>query len=519
MSYYTLYKMADKGLAYDGAVCLDGSDAAFYMHSGSGDGVKKWMIYLQGGGHCHTLQECSDRARLLYPAGTSHNLAPLYDWSKGQLSTDCATNPVFCNFNLVMVWYCDGFSFAGDRETTDDALPYSQPNSIPQPDGVTKLYYRGRRNLKATLDTLARDHGLDQATDIMLSGGSAGGIAAYFAADWVRDHVQTLAPGLQKYKVMSTSGYFNSDPDLSDVDVYKQRCHDAMVLHNGFAGVNANCLQQEPRNWMCGCSDIHYPYIESPLFVHNAVLDSYDLWWHYLANSALTDATWTPCWGNVSLCSNAQMVTLNKRATRIMTVMQRAAVYHKAGNGAFVHSCWNLHVEAWSDVYWTTITMMNRKGTHINTMQEASVRWWNSDSDAADEHTYEPCAWSETSVPRECNPTCLGQPYGIVLPPTSPSPPPPSPSPPSPPSLPFPPSSPPSPPSPQTANNDDNTGLVVVSIVASLLFLGTLGVALWYVFRRGRDAREKCSNRVVYTTPQEPIAGSVGLPAIVLSPS
>ena len=378
---YNLHKMTDKGLNYDGAVCLDGSDAAFYYHAGTGDGVNKWIFYFNGGGWCSTLGLLGPRARY-FVVGTSNNILPTFTVSDGgQMSANCNTNPTFCNYNKVFAWYCDGFSFAGDKEQPDAALASSDPAKYTN-TGVTQIYYRGRRNLKAILDTLARDHNLNATTDFLLTGGSAGGIATFFAADWAHDYVKGLAPGLVKFKAMPTSGYFISDPTLAGVDRFATQCFSAMWLHNGWAGVDASCLEHEPYSWECGCTDITYHYIDTPIFVHNAAVDSYALYQHHVYESP--DTSWfTSCVtgfaGDLDSCTDAQTVALNKYMDRTMALMRRSPMYTKPGNGAMMHSCYYLHVEAFSVSYWDVIAMDNLAGTHVSTMHGAALRWWNSD--------------------------------------------------------------------------------------------------------------------------------------------
>jgi len=77
--------------------------------------------------------------------------------------------------SLVLTWavisafrYCDGASFSGDK---------TEPFMYNTSTGTQPLYFRGRRVLDAVLDTLLAEHGLDQATDVLLSGGSAGGLS------------------------------------------------------------------------------------------------------------------------------------------------------------------------------------------------------------------------------------------------------------------------------------------------------------------------------------------------------
>jgi STAM-binding protein len=87
--------------------------------------------------------------------------------------------------------YCDGNSFSGDR---------TQPLRVTGTDGLTKqLYFRGVRILNAVLHTLAQRFGLRDATQVLLTGCSAGGLAAYLHADRVHEALVTIAPNLHKY--------------------------------------------------------------------------------------------------------------------------------------------------------------------------------------------------------------------------------------------------------------------------------------------------------------------------------
>jgi hypothetical protein len=69
--------------------------------------------------------------------------------------------------------YCDGGSFSGDR--TESIIVNG-----------TQLFFRGRRILDAVLDYLKESHGLASATEVLLSGGSAGGLSTFLHADYVR---------------------------------------------------------------------------------------------------------------------------------------------------------------------------------------------------------------------------------------------------------------------------------------------------------------------------------------------
>lgn len=67
----------------------------------------------------------------------------------------------------------------------------------------TKLYFRGFRILKATIDALLTA-GMNKATDVILTGCSAGGLATYLHADYV---MNALPADVQKnYHAIADAG-------------------------------------------------------------------------------------------------------------------------------------------------------------------------------------------------------------------------------------------------------------------------------------------------------------------------
>ena len=414
---FNLHKMTNKGLSYDGAVCLDGSDAAFYIHRGSNAKTNSWLMFLSGGDVCESVELCTTRA--LSHLGSNRDWPATMDMSDqgGPLSLDCYHNPDFCEFNIVIAQYCDGFSFAGEQASPAVATPGH---------GLTSIYFRGRRILQAMLDTFVSDYGFASATEFVLMGGSAGAMASMFSADWVHDKVKALAPNLLKYRVVPFSGYFISDPTIEGIPHLGQRIEAAYNLHGATTGVDADCAATESLPWRCGMSEINYHYIDSPIFLHNAVADGYATRVNYLTGT-VAGITWPgwaqwPAWVSCALyldqCTNDQTVILNTYQDRTMELLRAAPTYSKVGNGAFLHSCWNLHGEAKNNTLWNTIAVPQKDNKYIKTMQEATSLWWNSDgTDPAADHTYEPCKWNTEGAPRNCNPTCIGGDYPSLSPP------------------------------------------------------------------------------------------------------
>ena len=94
---------------------------------------------------------------------------------------DCAQNPDLCNWNHVHVPYCSQDLHGGQRtEPSQDSWG---------------LYFAGRYIFDAIVDDLVAKHGLGDATEIILSGDSAGGIGTWY-------HLDRLAQRFPKARVV-----------------------------------------------------------------------------------------------------------------------------------------------------------------------------------------------------------------------------------------------------------------------------------------------------------------------------
>lgn len=151
-----------------GAACLDGSDYAFYIVPGS---TAAFSIAVHGGGWCADEVECLERSKIALGSSRSWNLTECY----GAPGFNCYGMK---NCTMVFMPYCDGSSFTGHRDGT-----------WPVPNSTKRLTFRGARNFQATIDTLIRDWGLGNADEVILSGGSAGGLSTFLKLDYLAERV------------------------------------------------------------------------------------------------------------------------------------------------------------------------------------------------------------------------------------------------------------------------------------------------------------------------------------------
>jgi hypothetical protein len=119
------------------------------------------------GGWCSGLQDCYWRSQSVLGSSLNWTLHPLTvnggpDWNVGiygLLGNDTANH--FNDWTGVFVRYCDGSS-------------YSSYRAEPVPYNGQQLFFRGHNILTAIVDELLTVWGLAQATDVILSGTSAG---------------------------------------------------------------------------------------------------------------------------------------------------------------------------------------------------------------------------------------------------------------------------------------------------------------------------------------------------------
>lgn len=119
----------------------------------------------------------------------------------------------------MLLRYCDGGSWTGDNATS---TTYK---------GST-LWWRGYRNLLAIFRHLLTHEGLDRATDVLLGGDSAGGMATYLHADAV---FAMLPPAARKLAIPD-SGFF------LDYGSYATGYRWFFQQMNSSAGVSQACM-------------------------------------------------------------------------------------------------------------------------------------------------------------------------------------------------------------------------------------------------------------------------------------
>ncbi|CAD7969079.1 unnamed protein product [Amoebophrya sp. A25] len=297
---------------YPNTHCLDGSTPYYYIQRNTD--VKhpqhdSWIVYLEGGAWCSSYADCLARSQTylgsgrFYPKGLPVESDDSADYDQGlfyspvpYLSADCSLNPEWCDFNKVIVHYCDGSSYTGDRDEpvfVFESAPdgegdkskvasekissaewtevhavyqnlqkeyegYAEPlgglGETPKDGSRSKtsttsstssglVYFQGRRILDNIIEStvLAR-----QPQEFFFTGCSAGGLSVILNADRIRHKYFSKAEdgkGLMKYKAAAFSGWFMDIPTVTGAQQSRKIFYGMVDVHH--STLPKKCLEAE----------------------------------------------------------------------------------------------------------------------------------------------------------------------------------------------------------------------------------------------------------------------------------
>ncbi|KAB2630349.1 notum-like protein [Pyrus ussuriensis x Pyrus communis] len=293
------------------AVCLDGTLPGYHLHRGFGSGANSWLIQLEGGGWCNNIRTCVYRKTTR--RGSSKYMEKQLVFS-GILSNKAEENPDFFNWNRVKVRYCDGASFSGDSE-----------------DKAKELQFRGERIWLAAMEDL-KSKGMSYAKQALLSGCSAGGVAAILHCDKFRG----LMPGTTKVKCLSDAGLFLDANDVSGGRTLRN-LYSGIV---GLQGVKPN-LPQYCTNHLdptsCFFPQNLISSIKTPLFILNAAYDSWQIQTSLAPPAADRAGYWRDCRLNHEKCTPSQINFLQGFRNQMLNAVKQFSMSEQ--NGLFINSC------------------------------------------------------------------------------------------------------------------------------------------------------------------------------------
>ena len=158
-------------LAPPECMCADGSD--YYIHTRTTN-PKKVMLYFEGGGACFSEVTCvfdEERATYDFTTGPDDYPGGGENPPRGIFDFDNPANP-FADYSMVFVPYCTGDVHLGN---------------ITRTYGELTVQHKGAVNAQHGLDYLVEN--FPDATEVFVTGSSAGGVPAPFYAGLVADEL------------------------------------------------------------------------------------------------------------------------------------------------------------------------------------------------------------------------------------------------------------------------------------------------------------------------------------------
>ena len=305
-----------------GAVALDGSPFIYYVSPGAE--ARKFVIFQKGGGWCGSDLECAERALTELGSSNASFFPPTITFETFSqtnhfmlLFSNQSVSPLTWNFTKIFLPYLDGGSQIGDL-------------TAPVTVGKQTIYYRGKRIHRATMETLLAVEGLASATDVVLSGGSAGGLSTYLHAD-------TWKAALPSAKVVAVpdSGFFLNYNATSTKPPHRQT-YGAMMRWvfnrmNGTGGVPDACVAANPSDpALCIFAEVVSKTLKTPTLAQQSTYDSFQV-----------DAILQQPASNAS--------AINAFGALLAARVQAALTGSSPDHGVFLDSCFH-HVGEWNDI-------------------------------------------------------------------------------------------------------------------------------------------------------------------------
>ena len=352
---------------YPKAVCLDSTPGAFYTRTGTQK--DKYLLHLQGGAWCGKQNDCAGRALTALgtsseafwprqvscpPGGTGTPMVCSFDGGNGGIFSSNATiNPLMSTWNHAFAVYCDGGSFSGNVTP-----PFSYNN--------TSYYLRGSYILEAIIGTLLTDFGASSATDFVLNGNSAGGLAVYLAADRVSAQLHASNPTL-RVTALPDSGFFMDVNSYLGTRNLLESFQQIYSFHRSV--VNAGCLaaQSPATAWQCFYPQYALPYIQTPLFVAQTFGDSWQQGPVMRLPCPLHE-----CWTNESMWSGGvqtYVAGFRQQMLHFLLPVLNSSGHH----GGFIAGC-DEHGIAGYDGAWSKWAVANQS------MAETFAAWYGGDA-------------------------------------------------------------------------------------------------------------------------------------------
>ena len=356
---FTLRLLPNSTATEFGAACLDGSVPGYYYKPAPNPASRnKWKIHFRGGGWCNNPESCY--SRVATSGGSSLYYDPnIYNTTNAPFGfmDDNSTN-AFGDWTAVWVPYCDGSSWSSRRT---DPIVYNNTN----------IYLRGYNNLLAILSDLeVQGNFLSQATEVIITGTSAGGMTTAIFTQYIK---QRLLQSQTFVIALMDAGWWWNALDIHNKTSFGDSFQEAYDT-NFWNTTDGNtllpaCVASTPRalQWQCMLPD--YIYLDTyknvdGVFVMQSLYDS----------AQLGMELGLPC-DPFTTCNNSQLQQMQTYRTIFEQRILTGQANYPERDGHFMTACYQ-HEESCRDRDWYGIEIMDNSTQITYTANQVFTAWY-----------------------------------------------------------------------------------------------------------------------------------------------
>jgi hypothetical protein len=351
------------------ARCLDGSNYKFWYSIGAEK--NKWMINWEGGAWCRLTSTSSPTSgnifdcafRAVMGLGTSNNNGKNGEVRSesglggkfGYFSSDPKINPLYANYSKIFIKYCDGSFHQGYVEE-----PIKQGNQT--------FYFRGFKNTDETIKYALTKLGMDKATEIILSGSSAGSQAVYMWTPFLQEKLSFAKP-----KGIADSGMFIDEFDINKANAWSLRndyLDIATKTNTGKIPLFEDCPWKNDQTLLYKCllSEENVKRIRIPMFIIQSQQDK----------EVFKEMSGFSCFKDKK-CDSTFLAKVEKHKENIMGILK--PLFDRPGWGFWLRNCFE-HVYQTTDAwYGEGMKVMYGNTGKSSSLKESLSKWFNNISD------------------------------------------------------------------------------------------------------------------------------------------
>lgn len=147
-----------------GAVCNDRSSGLYYLSTV--ENSTHWIVFLEGGVGCSSVDECKVRY-VKHPELMTSHLYPALIQGRGIFDIDPAVNPDYWNYNYVLIPYCTSDLWIGNSTWDEaDAMEAENVFQFDFQSETNQFAFRGSPLFRSVVRDLILDNGLSAADDV-----------------------------------------------------------------------------------------------------------------------------------------------------------------------------------------------------------------------------------------------------------------------------------------------------------------------------------------------------------------